>query len=274
MYKKKVSGGGVGRVLRGRSQSPHNNFFAYVFGQKEHAVGLLKAILPPGLTERLNWSKLRREPVSYVDSRLRWLHSDLLFSVPILATGQSVLVYVLVEHQRRADPLMAFRLMRYIARVWGDYLKKHKKTAKPGRLPLVVPVVIYNGREAWSVGRSLRDCLDAPADLVAAVEAYLPKLEFSLIHLQEKRAAHVVDELLTTLGRAALWAMEVADDDERVLAEMGRLTALLAEMTEQADSAGALGALLRYILATHERIDKLGLKARCQVSGVGNGQSA
>ncbi|MBK8254599.1 MAG: hypothetical protein IPK82_18265 [Polyangiaceae bacterium] len=66
--------------------------------------------------------------------------------------------------------------------------------------------------------------------------------------------------MLTTLGRVALWAMEVANDDDRVLAEIGRLTALLSEITNQPDSVAALGALLRYILATHERLDRSVLK--------------
>ncbi|MBK8255455.1 MAG: Rpn family recombination-promoting nuclease/putative transposase [Polyangiaceae bacterium] len=257
MGTKKSSQGGVdGRRKTGDPSAPHNNFFAYVFGQKKHAVGLLRAILPAELARRLNWNLLRREPVSYVDSRLRWLHSDLLFSVPLLDSGQQVLVYVLVEHQRRVDPLMAYRVLQYLVRAWGDFLKKHKEAARTGRLPLVIPVVIYNGRAPWTAGRSLRECLNAPADLVNVIDKFLPKLEFSLIHLQEKQATQVVDEMLTVMGRVSLWAMEVADDDQRVLHEIGRLTALLGEMTKESDSAGALAALLRYILATHERIDR------------------
>ncbi|MBK8255508.1 MAG: Rpn family recombination-promoting nuclease/putative transposase [Polyangiaceae bacterium] len=262
MVTKKSSQGGVDQKRKNANPAaPHNNFFAYIFGQKKHAIGLLRAILPAELTRRLNWNLLRREPVSYVDSRLRWLHSDLLFSVPLLDTGQPVLVYILVEHQRRVDPLMAYRVLQYLARVWGDFLKKHKNAASSGRLPLVIPVVIYNGRAPWTAGRSLRESFNAPADLLDAVDKFLPKLEFSLIHLQEKQAAQVVDEMLTAIGRVSLWAMEVADDDQRVLHEIGRLSALLGAMTKEPDSTGALAALLRYILATHERIDRSKLES-------------
>ncbi|MBK8254598.1 MAG: Rpn family recombination-promoting nuclease/putative transposase [Polyangiaceae bacterium] len=120
--KKSPRGGADWAGARDKVSAPHNSFFAYVFGQKRHAVGLLKAILPSALTERLDWDALQREPVSYVDARLRWLHSDLVFSVTLSGTGQRVLIYILVEHQRRVDRLMAYRLLRYLTRVWGGGL--------------------------------------------------------------------------------------------------------------------------------------------------------
>jgi predicted transposase YdaD len=89
-------------------------------------MGLLRAILPSALTERLCWDSLTREPVSFVDARLRWLHGDLLFSARLLGTDEEVLIYLLVEHQSTPHPLMAFRVLRYVTRVWDDYLRKRR----------------------------------------------------------------------------------------------------------------------------------------------------
>lgn len=83
---------------------------------------------------------------------------------------------------------------------------------------------------------------------------------YLLIDLVHRDADHLVDEMLTGFGRVALWAMEVAGDDERVLGGLRRMGDLLAEVLSQPDGHGALGVLLRYILATHERIDRNRLK--------------
>lgn len=41
---------------------PHDRFFAFTFGQKEHAVGLLRAALPQALVALLDWDSLERLP--------------------------------------------------------------------------------------------------------------------------------------------------------------------------------------------------------------------
>ena len=89
--------------------SPHDRVFAFTFGQKVHAIGLLRATLPPALVARLDWSTLARQPADFVDARLRRRQSDLLFSIRTADTGEEVLVYVLLEHQRAPDAKMAYR---------------------------------------------------------------------------------------------------------------------------------------------------------------------
>lgn len=232
---------------------PHNSFFVYTFGQKVHAIGLLRAILPPALGQRLRWDSLTREPVSFVDARLRWLHGDLLFSVRTLDTEEEVLIYLLVEHQSTPHPLMAYRVLRYVTRVWDDHLRKHRTSA---RLPLVVPAVLYNGREPWSAARTLRDLLDAPAPLVQSVTRHVPQSGYLLIDLRFGRADQLVADAITAYGRVARWALAIAGDDARVLEGVRRLDGLLQEIMKQPDGRAAFVALMRYILATHEHIDR------------------
>jgi predicted transposase/invertase (TIGR01784 family) len=85
--------------------------FRRIFGAPENMASQLRAVLPPGLAGRLDLGRLTRVPGSFVDEALRWRHSDLLFAAPL--DGRDAFVYVLVEHQSSADPLMAFRMLRY-----------------------------------------------------------------------------------------------------------------------------------------------------------------
>jgi hypothetical protein len=42
---------------------------------------------------------------------------------------------------------MSYRLLQYMARVWGYYLENHTEESerKSFRLPAIVPLVVYNG---------------------------------------------------------------------------------------------------------------------------------
>ena len=239
-------------------QDPHNSFFAFVFGKVEHAAELLRVVLPGELSRRLDWGSLERKPGSFVDGKLRWLHSDLLFSVRTKGAeggaeeAKEILVYALFEHQSRPDVLMAYRVWRYLGRICDEHLKAHRGQ----KVPLVVPIVIYNGREAWSAARTLRGLMDAPAGVLEALGGCLPECGYLLVDLRHGEAERLLDEALTGLGRAAIRAMAVALDDERFFAEIGRMAEALDDVVARAGDGAmaALEALLRYLSATHEKV--------------------
>jgi predicted transposase YdaD len=58
------------------TNQPHDALFRMTFSRKEHAIGELKAVLPPALVEQLDWESLRIEDGHYVDE-------DLTKGVPI-----------------------------------------------------------------------------------------------------------------------------------------------------------------------------------------------
>jgi predicted transposase/invertase (TIGR01784 family) len=79
-------------------------------------------VLPSNLTARLDLARLAPVPASFIDESLKWRHSDLLFTAPL--DGRDAFVYVQVEHQSSDDPLMAYRLLRYVTRIWDRYLRE------------------------------------------------------------------------------------------------------------------------------------------------------
>jgi predicted transposase/invertase (TIGR01784 family) len=94
--------------------NPHDALFKYVFSQPEHAASELRSVLPAEVAGRLDWSSLELQPASFVDERLSGRQADLLFTVRY--EERPAYVYVLLEHQSTCDPLMAFRLLRYLER--------------------------------------------------------------------------------------------------------------------------------------------------------------
>jgi predicted transposase/invertase (TIGR01784 family) len=128
------------------SSSPHDALFKEVLGKPEHARGALRSIVPAAVADALDWASLARCAGSFIDPVLSERHTDLLFSVA-WRDGREALIYLLFEHQSTSDDRMAFRLLRYLVRIWERWLADHPRAEL---LPAVVPVVLYHGAEAWS----------------------------------------------------------------------------------------------------------------------------
>ncbi len=153
------------------NERPHDRFFKHSFGKSRHAEGVFRRLLPRGLVERVDWSTLELEPGSYVDEELTERHSDLLYRAEL--DGSTALLFLLFEHQSTVDPLMAFRVLIYIVRIWERWLAdNHGATS----LPAIVPVVMYHGAQPWSAAVELVDVIESGA----AARRYLPRLRFAL----------------------------------------------------------------------------------------------
>jgi predicted transposase/invertase (TIGR01784 family) len=149
--------------------SPHDAVFRRILGEPVNAASELRAVLPDTLVDRLDLDRLTQIPGSFVDADLRWRHSDLLFAVPM--RGRRAFIYVLVEHQSSEDPLMPFRMLRYVIRIWDAYLREHPKAT---RLPAVIPLVVCHNRSPWAASTQLLDLLTLDRDAADAAEQYLP----------------------------------------------------------------------------------------------------
>jgi Putative transposase, YhgA-like len=163
--------------------NPHDLLFKGVFGQPEHARGMLRTILPAVLAEVLDGSALTLQPGSFVDAALSSRHTDLLYSTTWHDGGEA-LVYLLFEHQSSppTDGLMAERLLHYQGRIWDRWRVDHPKAK---RLPMILPIVMYHGTVPWLEPRSFDALLDVPDRLRSAVQPYLVRFEYVLHDLSE-----------------------------------------------------------------------------------------
>jgi predicted transposase YdaD len=230
-------------------QQPHDGLVKYAFGQREHAVGLLKAILPAGLTALVDWSTLALMKDSFIDPELRKLYCDLLLSVKI--AGRPVLFYVLVEHQRDVEKLMLLRLGQYMFRIWAKLVRDEPGLAK---VPAIVPVILANSARGWTAATKFEDIIDLPDEARDALRPHVPCFEARLVDLHPSQASGIVEEMPTAFGKLVLWALSVAGDDERFLAEIDRMKGAIDEALEAPDAHDALVALLRYLSLTHARL--------------------
>jgi hypothetical protein len=185
-------------------------------------------------------ARLAPVPGSFVDEDLRWRHSDVLFTAPL--DGRDAFVYVLVEHQSSDDPLMAFRVLRYITRIWGQYEREHPKAR---RLPAVIPLVVYQGPGRWASPVQLPDVIDLePADKLA-VHPWLPRFEFLLDDLSRVSEDQLLDRKLTPA--AAVTLLLLKNSRGNLTALLRRWKDLLRAVLGQPGGGEEFTAMLAYI---------------------------
>ena len=178
---------------------PHDKYFYLVFSDPENAAGLLRSYLPQELARTLRWSTLTRLPSRFVSDDWRSREADLLFSVEREGSGASALVLVLIEHQSTPDRWMRLRLLHYCLMAWMQWHREHEQEPQ---LPLIVPVVFYQGAEPWRFSRQF-------AELVAGAESdpgWVPQFEHLLIDQTEQNPESVAGTAGARLAQLALMA--------------------------------------------------------------------
>ncbi|ECL9697043.1 Rpn family recombination-promoting nuclease/putative transposase [Salmonella enterica subsp. enterica serovar Rubislaw] len=143
---------------KGHNRPGHDGLFKLFLREPDTARDFLAVHLPADIRAQVRLDTLKLEPGSFVDQKLRELHSDVLYSVET-AEGHAGYIYCLVEHQSTADRMMAWRMMRYSMAVMDAHLKKGNDT-----LPVVVPLLFYQGTvRPYPYSIDWMDCFDVPA---------------------------------------------------------------------------------------------------------------
>jgi hypothetical protein len=231
-----------GRKAPGGPPTPHDAVFRQVFGVPANAASWLRAVLPPSLTARLDLGRLAPVPASFIDESLKWRHSDLLFTAPL--DGHDALVYLLVEHQSSDDPLMAFRMLRYVTRIWDRYLREHPRAR---RLPTVIPLVVHHGHSRWASPVQVADLIDLGPAAKEAARAYLPRFEFLLDDLSGVDEDQLRERPLTPLALVTLVLMKSAPGNPGIVAGLRPWAGQLRAVLDQPSGGEAFIALLTYI---------------------------
>jgi predicted transposase YdaD len=218
--------------------------FRLVFSQPEHAEGELRLLLPASMVARIDWSTLTKLPVSFVEVELSGKRADAAFTV--MVGGRKLLLYLLLEHQSKSDPLMPFRLLVYMVKLWEDFLRDNP-TAK--RLPAIVPMVVHHSDAGWTSAMRFEDLLDVDAAMGEDLLSFLPCFSYLLDDLSGQRAEDLRQRVMTSVARLTLICMSRARLDPDFLPLLEGCAALLQDAAGTRNGVTLLASLVRYILS-------------------------
>jgi predicted transposase/invertase (TIGR01784 family) len=138
---------------------------------------LLRDIVGGEWVERVDLDSGERVDATFVSPKHESRESDVIWRFRRKDGGDPVYVYILLEFQSRPDPSMPVRLMGYVS-LFYQSLMASQPAAGWRKLPLVIPVVVYNGWEPWNVSTDLGSLI---GDLDPSAEIYRPQLRYRLV---------------------------------------------------------------------------------------------
>jgi hypothetical protein len=229
--------------------SIHDALFKSTFSQIEHATGELQAILPPGLTAHIDFATLTLCPGNFVDEDLRQRYTDLLFSADI--AGKKALLYVLFEHQSTVEPLMLFRLLAYMVRIWEAHVRSEPEARL---LPAIIPVVLHHSHSGWTAKVAFEDLLDVEPSVLAEIAPYVPHFRCAMDDLGEESEEGLRARAMSALGRLALWCLKNSRSPGQLVAQLGRWGELMRQVTRAPNGMAAIGTIFRYMWEADEQL--------------------
>jgi hypothetical protein len=126
--------------------------------------------------DALDFSTLERLNATYVAESLKVREDDMVWKLRF-RDGRPVYIYLLLEFQSTVDRYMGVRMMGYEALFYQGLIKEGKLTAD-GKLPLVIPIILYNGDEQWWPALDLADLIE---EVDPEADQFRPRLKYRLV---------------------------------------------------------------------------------------------
>ena len=211
----------------------HDPGYKKLFSQPRMIEDLLRGFVHQPWIEDLDFSTLEQLNRHFVTPQLGWRESDLIWRVQF--RRRWLYVVVLLEFQSRPERYMALRLWVYLGLFYLDLLDQ-KQIPKKGKLPPVLPIVLYNGNQRWNHPTAL----SALIDTLPGLAPYQPSFEFLL--LDEGRYADHELAIPQNIV-AALFRLEHSQAPHDILAVLSTVVQELQQSPDQALGAAFLAWL-------------------------------
>src|SRR3954465_4716591 len=182
-------------MSQGGAVAEHDSGYKLLFSHPEMVEDLIRGFVHEDWVRDLDFSTLEKVPGNYVAPNLMPRESDCVWKLR-WKDGRVLYVYLLIEFQSTVDSSMALRMMVYLGLFYQDLLKRGETTPW-GKLPPVLPLVLYNGHPPWGAAREVAELIE---EVPGGLEKYRPQLRSCL--LDEMRMADWGPEPLRNLAAA------------------------------------------------------------------------
>ena len=215
----------------------HDGGYKLLFSHPQMVRDLLHGFVDEPWVAELDFATLERVTNRQVSDDLLQRENDLIWRVRW--RHQWLYIYLMLEFQSTVDPFMAVRLLVYVGLLYQDLIRTRSLTAS-GKLPPVVPVVLYNGERPWTAATDLSGLMEEGP---AGISRHYPRFRYALI--EERRYTTQELEPLRNLA-AALFRLEKSQTPAAVEEVVGSLVQWL-KGSEASSLRRAFAAWLRRV---------------------------
>jgi hypothetical protein len=191
--------------------SEHDSVHHKLFGHPGMVAQLLSDFVAEPWLNDLDLDGMERLNAKFHAETGERREGDMIWRIPRRGGGDTYLM-LLLEFQSTPDRWMALRALVYVGLLW-QHLVREKQVPPDGRLPPVLPVVVYNGDPRWAMPLALHELVGLPAD--TPLWRYQPEMRY---HLVDEGAFSDDDLAARDTLTALLFRLEASPDPDRVVA--------------------------------------------------------
>jgi len=238
--------------------NPHDKFFKETLGKEDVARDFLQNYLPENILGIIDIDTINPLKDSFIKD-LKEYFSDLLFRVNINDTDGYL--YFLFEHKSYKDNDVSIQLLKYMIEIWTKF-----RNEKTNDLPIIIPLVIYHGKQKWDVAKKLSNLFAGYDNLPTDIHIFIPNYEYLLYDLSEYGDEEIKGEAILRVSLDILRHIFVSDV-EQLIAVMERAVVTLEELDSKQTGIEYFEVYVRYILSVRDDIPVEKMAKKLSVEG-------
>ncbi|MEZ0537302.1 Rpn family recombination-promoting nuclease/putative transposase [Caldicellulosiruptoraceae bacterium PP1] len=225
-------------------QNPHDKFFKETFSNIEVTKDFLINYLPEGIVKIIDLDTLELQKDSFINEELQEVFSDMLFRVNI--NNNDGYIYFLFEHKSYVSRQTALQLLKYMIEIWEANIKKEGT----GKIPIIIPIVIYHGREKWRLKTNLGDMIECYDDLENDIKRFIPNYEYLLYDISRYKDEDIKGQVQLRIMLSIF--RDIFIKDARGIQEtIIKAAKYLAELEDKQTGVQYFETYMRYIFSAY-----------------------
>jgi hypothetical protein len=176
-------------------EQQHDKGFRGILSKGRIFAELLKSFIKEPWTERIDPEDLELVKTSFILPTFEKREADLIYKLktPSMNPEGYVYFYCLMELQSQVDHSMPVRLLVYMVSFWMELLKNipsEVQNRQDFRLPVIIPLVLYNGEAPWRVPRDFTSMYWGD---IGVLKDYLVNFRYYLIDVNRYTQEDLLD---------------------------------------------------------------------------------
>ena len=230
-------------------QNPHDKFFKETFGNVAVAKDFLNNYLPQNIMNLIDVDTLEPQKDSFINEELQESFSDLLFKASI--NKREGYLYFLFEHKSYLSQDIAFQLLKYMVEIWGAKIKKEKTD----QLPVIIPLVVYHGKEGWDIKTTLGEMIPGYRELPMDVRVFIPDYKYLLYDLSGYSDEEIKGQVINKIAMTIMRDIQKKGIDE-IIKSIFKATLYLRELEDKQTGIEYFETLMRYLFSARADLTK------------------
>lgn len=230
-------------------QTPHDSFFKETMGKVEVAEDFLNNYLPESIKDIVDTGNLEPQKDSFIDKELNETFADMLFKTNIY--GEEGYIYFLFEHKSYTSKNVSLQFFKYMTSIWDAKVKNEKRD----ELPVILPLLIYHGKDKWNVGNTLGNIIKGYDNLSQDVKRYIPNYEYLLYDISRYTDEEIKGSAYLRIMFTILRDIFTKDEKEIYITIIKSIE-YIKELEDKQSGVEYFETMMRYIFSVRNDLTK------------------